>query len=578
MMTIGTSTSNMFNNDEKTTTATMLIHSNDTVQKKNSSNDADNNTDDPYIYMNGLGNEVETECVVGALPQHRNNPRLVPYGLFCEQLSGTAFTVSPRCYNHRTWTYRIEPSVSGREYICDGNNAEIPKPVVYFGQCNPTDCTPTIEPIRWDVPPLKIFENQTNGKSDSDINAGYNFRTGMILMCTAGDVAIKNGINIYMYTNVTQSMSTGISNEHLCNTDGDFLIVPQEGSLYILTELGCLYIQPTEICIIPRGITFQVVLSLNNDDNKNEQQIARRGYVLEVSSIGNGLQLPELGPIGSNGLANARDFQIPVAWCAASTPDAYLGNHIIYNKMSNQLHTCTLNHTPYNVVAWHGNYYPFKYNLNYFCCINSVSYDHVDPSIYTVLTCPSYILSGVALCDFVIFPPRMIATDTNTFRPPWFHKNTMSEYMGLIYGTYDAKVSSLSVDDTAVGNNDNMDHDTGTATKVQSKKKSIGFVPGGASLHNCMTPHGPDEISYTKAIADPCDIPKKLDNGMAFMFETYLPIRVSPIALSTTNNWRDIHYNDCWQEKQHGSVRASAGLSHCNFTGWHLLKKQQNSR
>lgn len=207
--------------------------------------------------------------------------------------------------------------------------------------------------------------------------------------------------------------------------------------------------------------------------------------------------------------------------------------------MDSKLYTRQSNHSPYNVVAWHGNYLPYKYDLTKFCAVNSVTYDHLDPSIYTVLTCPSSLGQGTALVDFVIFPHRYMATDSNTFRPPWFHRNTMSEFMGLISGQYDAKEG---------GDNN-------------GKKGKGGFQPGGASLHNIMTPHGPDSASYRKAIADPCNQPKYYDGGLAFMFESCYLMKVSPNALSDEEEeWLDRDYAKCWD-----------GLDDTQFTGWDML-------
>lgn len=350
-------------------------------------------------------------------------------------------------------------------------------------------------------------------------------------MCTAGDPAVKSGLAIYMYA-CNQSMKQSLSNNnnnnnnkkdrYFYNADGELLIVPQTGSLQVCTELGRFMVHPTEIVVVPRGIVFQVNLCNNNKDS------FARGYVLEVYQ--GSFQLPELGPIGSNGLANARDFYYPTAYCDAKNRTEYQQSCHILCKMHSRLYTKLSQHSPMNVVAWHGNYLPYKYNLQRFCAINSVTYDHVDPSIYTVLTCPSsnHHSTGTALADFVIFPPRIMATDANTFRPPWFHRNTMSEYMGLIYGCYDAKE---------------------------------GFVAGGASLHNCMTPHGPDYVTYSKGVADECAEPSRFEGGLAFMFETCLSLKVAPSALQD-ETWRDMKYTACWQPLVD------------QFTGWDLLAKQ----
>jgi homogentisate 1,2-dioxygenase len=476
-----------------------------------------------YVYMTGFQNQFVTEILPGAVPIGRNTPRIVPYNLYTEQLSGTAFT-APRNANQRTWLYRIQPSVAS------GMNASVSKRLnKFFGHCNPSDCQPIVDPIRWRPPTSKIPISNINHDGDNEqqvdsksVHKQYDFIDGMFLMCHAGDTSTRYGLAIYQYCHVTKSMS----NRHMVNTDGDFLIVPCTGTLVIQTELGQLTAAPTEIVVIPRGIHFSIQPV---SSTTTEVESGAVGYVLEVYSCGgSSFHLPELGPIGSNGLANARDFYYPVAWCATLNQEEYHVPCTIIIKKDSELFTKQMDHSPYNVVGWHGNYAPYKYHLNRFCAVNSVTYDHLDPSIYTVLTCPSGVANGTALADFVLFPPRrVLATDSNTLRPPWFHRNVMSEYMGLIYGSYDAK-------------------------------KQGSFVPGGASLHNALTPHGPDEVSYCKAVADPCTTPIVYKGGMAFMFETCLSLKVAPAALNDLN-WRDMSYvTDAWGK----------GLSAEQFTGW----------
>lgn len=491
---------------------------------------------DGLTYQTGFGNTFESECLPGALPVGRHNPRLVPYQLFTEQLSGTAFT-APRHENRRVWLYRIHPSVVVGD-CCDCATEENAS---FFGGVDPAQCQTQVNPLRWKPLPQK------DEKEDD-------FITGMRLMCTAGDPVVKSGLAIYVYacrqSMKKQSASNGNNNDkkvqkdrYFYNADGEMLIVPQTGSLQICTELGRLIVHPTEIVVIPRGIVFQVNL-LGNPENNNATATATttnneaRGYVLEVYAS-TSFQLPELGPIGSNGLANARDFYYPTAHCIMDRTEYYSTPCTICCKMHAKLYEKPSPHSPLNVVAWTGNYLPYKYPLQRFCAINSVTYDHLDPSIYTVLTCPS-MCPGTALADFVLFPPRVLATDANTFRPPWFHRNTMSEYMGLISGSYDAKQGG-------------------------------GFVPGGASLHNCMTPHGPDAVTYHEAVAHDCAAPSVWQGGLAFMFETSLSLKVAPEALQD-ETWRDVQYTECsWQPL--GEVD--------QFTGWDLLaqlqKEQENS-
>jgi homogentisate 1,2-dioxygenase len=441
--------------------------------------------------------------------------------LYAEQLSGTAFTL-PRQINRRTWLYRIQPGVVGSSH-----SDFVPADDHTVFGCAPTDwnaatATSTTSSVTADA------DNQDTTRADPnpmrwkpfpfcEPNSKTSFLSGLKLLLSSSSPETKYGLAIYMY-----SFNRSMVDEHFYNADGDFLIVPQTGSLRIHTELGRLVVHPHEICVIPRGIVFSV---LHND----EADAPTRGYVLETYA--GHFQLPELGPIGSNGLANARDFYHPTAWCVSSQTD-YNRSCTIFSKFGGRLWVRQSPHSPFNVVAWHGNYVPFKYNLNRFCAVNSVTYDHIDPSIYTVLTCPSGTSGGEPLADFVVFPHRILATDDNTLRPPWFHRNTMSEFMGLISGMYDAKTT--------------------------------GFAPGGASWHPCMTPHGPDAESHDKAVAadQPTLEPVAYRGGVAFMFETTCMMRVSEYAL--THDTRDTHYaKDCW-----------SGLKDA-FTGWELLQKQE---
>lgn len=431
---------------------------------------------DKLVYQTGYANSFESEASEGALPKGRNNPRRVPFDLYAEQLSGTAFT-RPRHVNQRTWLYRQQPSVIH-------NVNPFKSTEKFLGGSDPTAGILDPNPLRW-----QPFEDKEWG--------GKDFLSGMHLLGSSGEPATKTGLAIYVYL-----FQKGMK-DYFYNSDGDFLIVPQEGVLHIRTEMGRLCVQPTEICVIPRGITFTVHVA------DSESDVRKRGYVLEIFK--GHFVLPELGPIGSNGLANARDFQYPVAWYESLEQVTAHSNANLYNKFGSKLWSKAISSTPLNVVAWHGNYLPFKYDLTKFCAINSVSYDHLDPSIYTVLTCVGD-ETGTALCDFVIFPPRWMSTDPNTFRPPWFHRNTMTEFMGLIEGSYDAKK---------------------------------GFSAGGGSLHSCMTAHGPDAASYDRAVADPCDKPAFFSGGLAFMFETSCMLHLSKYALE--HECLETAYGECWK-------------------------------
>ena len=416
-------------------------------------------------YQSGFLNEFSTEAVAGALPQGQNAPQRAPLGLYTEQFSGSPFT-APRAVNRRTWTYRIRPSVTHRPFV------EAPSRLVRSG---PFDELPTPpNQLRWN--PLPIPSEPTD------------FIDGLITIGGNGDPALQTGIGIHVYA-ANQSMQ----DRFFYCADGELLIVPQQGTLHIHTELGILSAAPGEIAILPRGLKFRVELPGGE----------ARGYVCE--NYGQPFRLPELGPIGANGLANPRDFLTPVA----AFEDREGDFHIIA-KFLGGMWDAPIDHSPLDVVAWHGNYAPYKYDLARFNCINTVSFDHPDPSIFTVLTAPTAI-PGTANVDFAIFPPRWMVAE-HTFRPPWFHRNLMNEFMGLVFGQYDAKAE--------------------------------GFLPGGASLHNCMSGHGPDAESWERA-ANAELKPVKLENTLAFMFETQLVVRPTHYALQTRILQHE--YFECWQ-------------------------------
>ncbi|MEA1674818.1 homogentisate 1,2-dioxygenase [Nitrospirillum sp. BR 11163] len=419
----------------------------------------------PFDMMSGFGNSFATEAVPGALPVGRNSPQKVPFGLYAEQLSGSAFT-APRTENRRSWLYRLRPTASHAPFTAYGRAS-----LLRFGPFD--EVPPTPNRLRWDPLPLP--------------DAPTDFVDGLVSYGGNGDVAANTGIAIHLYA-ANQSMTARV----FYNADGELLLVPQLGRLRLETELGRLEVAPGEIAVVPRGVRFRVLLPDGT----------ARGYVCE--NYGAPFKLPDLGPIGANGLANPRDFLTPVAWFE-NVDEATE----VVQKFQGRLWTTTLDHSPLDVVAWHGNLAPYKYDLARFNTINTVSYDHPDPSIFTVLTAPSEI-AGTANCDFVIFPPRwMVAEDT--FRPPWFHRNVMNEFMGLIHGQYDAKAG--------------------------------GFAPGGASLHNCMSGHGPDRTSYERAVA--ADLkPHKIENTMAFMFESRWVIR--PTRFATETPLMQLDYDDCW--------------------------------
>jgi homogentisate 1,2-dioxygenase len=419
----------------------------------------------PLAYQSGWGNEFATEALPGALPVGRNSPQRCPYGLYAEQLTGTAFT-APRADNRRSWLYRIRPAAQHEPF----RPLDAGRLVSDFGGVP----TPP-DQLRWDPLPLPA--------------APTDFVDGIVTMAGNGDPHAQSGGAAHLY-----AANRSMTKRAFYNADGELLIVPQLGRLRFVTELGVIDAEPNEIVVIPRGMRFRVEL-LDRE---------ARGYVCE--NYGAAFRLPDRGPLGSNGLANPRDFLAPVA--AYEDVDA---PHELVAKFMGRLWSAQTDHSPFDVVAWHGNYVPYKYDLRRFNTIGSISYDHPDPSIFLVLHSVSD-TPGVSMIDFVIFPPRILAME-NTFRPPWFHRNVASEFMGLIHGKYDAKAE--------------------------------GFAPGGASLHNSMTGHGPDAETFEKASTADLSKPDVIRDTMAFMFETRLVWRPTQYALESAQ--RQTEYYRCWE-------------------------------
>ncbi|KAF2147867.1 Homogentisate 1,2-dioxygenase [Myriangium duriaei CBS 260.36] len=428
-------------------------------------------TPEKYTYQNGFGSYHETEAVEGALPIGHNSPQKPPYGLYAEKLSGTAFT-APRHENLQSWLYRILPASAHSPFA--------PRETESY------DTNPTTEKLhqipnqlRWDP---------------FDLDEKVDWIHSLKVIAGAGDPTMKTGLGMYIFA-AGKDMD---EHEAFYSADGDFLIVLQHGVLDIQTELGRLLVRPMEICVIPRGVRYRVTLP--------EGPV--RGYILELYQ--GHFILPELGPIGSNCLANARDFQAPVASFDEDTNTPWT----LTAKFAGHLHSAKQNHTPFDVVAWHGLYYPYKYDLGRYNTMGSVSFDHPDPSIYTVLTAQSD-HPGTAIADFVIFPPRWLVGE-DTFRPPWYHRNTMSEFMGLIQGVYDAKTGG-------------------------------GFQPAGASLHNVMSAHGPDATTHEKASNAELKPMKVAEGSMAFMFESCLMVGVTEWGLKKCKKVQEDYNAESWE-------------------------------
>ncbi|NIB41042.1 homogentisate 1,2-dioxygenase [Pseudomaricurvus alkylphenolicus] len=415
-------------------------------------------------YLNGFGNEHETEALEGALPVGQFSPQKVNYGLYAEQFSSTAFT-APRHQNRRTWTYRIRPS------IAMGDFEAIDRGLLRTGPITEVPAPPNV--MRWDPLPLP--------------GGNVDFVDGLTTVAANGDAASQTGIGIHVYT-----ATANMEKRFFYNADGEMLFVPQQGTLLAYTEMGILHVKPGEIMVIPRGVKFRIDLP----------EGSARGYICE--NYGAPLELAERGPVGANGYANDRDFQYPTAWF-----EDVEDNFTLIAKFSGNLFAAALGHSPLDVVAWVGNSAPYKYDLARFNTMNTVSYDHPDPSIFTVLTSQSE-TEGTANVDFVIFPPRWMVAE-GTFRPPYYHRNIMSEFMGLIHGVYDAK--------------------------------EAGFEPGGMSLHNCMTPHGPEAAVFEAASNAELE-PHRYEDTLAFMFESRYVIAPTEFALNT--NARQQNYLKCW--------------------------------
>lgn len=417
-------------------------------------------------YLSGFANHFSSEAIAGALPLGQNSPQKAPLGLYAEQLTGSAFTMA-RHNNLRSWLYRIHPSAKHGKFSL--------LPALDKWRSAPFKDTCPPNQMRWDKLPLPDHPRD--------------FIDGLITMVGNGCTSSMTGGAIHIY-----ALNKSMTKSYFYNADAEMLFIPQSGGLLLRTELGELEIQPLEIAVIPRGIKFQVVLLSGN----------AYGYVTE--NYGSPFKLPDLGPIGSNCLANARDFLYPVA-----AYENIKGDFDLVCKFEGNLWQAKIDHSPLDVVAWHGNYAPYKYDLQLFNTLGSISYDHPDPSIFTVLTSPSAV-PGLANMDFVIFPPRWLVME-HTFRPPWFHRNLMSEFMGLITGVYDAKPG--------------------------------GFMPGGSSLHNRMSAHGPDAQASQLAMNKDLQ-PEFLGATMAFMLESSMPWITTEFALSTSCLQQD--YLDCWQD------------------------------
>ena len=416
------------------------------------------------LYQSGFGNTFSTEALKGALPVGQNSPQRAPHGLYAEAISGTAFT-APRAENQSTWMYKLRPSATHAPYRRIANR------FVRSGPFNEVETSPNR--LRWN--PLPMPSKPTD------------FIDGLVTLAGSGDAAAQSGIAVHIYL-----ANRSMKDRYFTNADGEMMFMPQQGEIVLFTELGRLAVRPGEVAVVQRGVKFKLELAGG----------PARGYLCE--NYGAAFRLPELGPIGAQGLAQVRDFLAPVA----AYEDAG-GKCEVVAKFLGGLWATEMRHSPLDVVAWHGDYAPYKYDLARFMAVNTVTFDHADPSIFTVLTSPSG-SPGVANCDFVIFPPRWMVAE-HTFRPPWFHRNVMSELMGLVHGVYDAKAE--------------------------------GFLPGGVSIHNCMSAHGPDVATFDKASSVELK-PHKIENTLAFMWESRYVFRPTRAAMRSPQLQKN--YDKAW--------------------------------
>ncbi|KAF8477609.1 Homogentisate 1,2-dioxygenase [Kalaharituber pfeilii] len=453
---------------------------------------------DPYEYLEGFNNHfsISHPSAPNALPTLGHNPQHGPYGLYTEQLSGTAFT-APRHLNQRTWLYRIRPSVCHTPF--SPHRSPPPHFLSSFTNLTDTRLCPTPTQLRWDPFPS---------------SATSTWLSSLSTIAGAGEAQTKHGLAIHVY-----GFGTDMLHEAFYNSDGDLLLLPVQGTLDIQTEFGKLWVPPGEVCIIPRGMKF----SVHRGDLKSNSSGQWTGYILESFSALH-FTLPDLGPIGANGLANPRDFKYPVPWYEdvdypLTAPDGAttVPHFTLHNKFLGSLYTATQPHSPFDVLSFNGNYLPYKYLLTAFSPVGSISHDHPDPSIFTVLSLPNPATPGTSLADLVLFPPRWLVA-RHTFRPPYFHRNVMSEFMINVYGEYDAK-------------------DAGKG----------GFVPGGASLHGMNVAHGPDKKSWEKETSRKNDEPVFVGQGsMAVMFETSLQLVTTKWAVEGCGV-RQVGYNEVWE-------------------------------
>lgn len=409
-------------------------------------------------YQPGFGNEFATEAVAGALPVGQNSPQRPPLGLVSELVSGTAF-VAPRALNRRSYLFRIRPSTNAHPLL----------PVSFPNfQTPPLAVDPQPGAMRWSTLNDKI--------------AGKDFLDGLLTHCGNGSPRTQNGMAVHIY-----NASEPMTGRAFVNSDGEMLIIPQTGKLVITTELGIMDIQPGELALIPKGMKMKV------------DPVSGPAYGFMCENYGLPFVLPDLGLIGSHGLANAIDFETPVAAFEDNEEPTEL-----IQKFCGSFWETKLEYSVFDVVAWRGNWAPCKYDMMKFNTMGSISYDHPDPSIFCALTSSSDAVAGGNV-DFMILPPRWIVAE-HSFRPPGFHRNSVSEFLALVKGAHESRSSN--------------------------------FPPGSISLHNCWTPHGPDTETLEQARTAELQ-PQRVDDALVFMLETRFPLEMSSAAFESDKRQRD---------------------------------------
>ncbi|GAW13093.1 hypothetical protein ANO14919_024710 [Xylariales sp. No.14919] len=432
---------------------------------------------DPYTYLNGFRSYHQTEAVPGANPIAINSPQRPPFGLRTERISNSSFVTPTREGNLQTWLYRVTTSLQAGEFTLLDETSESANPPV------PTRLTPNS--CLWPKIPVEDGANWTQQK----------------LLGRNGDPQKKSGSAFWVFS-ITEDMPAQVTFSSL---DGEALIVPQSGALDIQTELGKLLVRQNEIAVIPRGVRYRVALR----DGR-----PARGYVFELFE--GHFQLPVLGTIGSTGLANVRDFQIPVACFDGEIVGDGAGGQVVkaasggdwtvVSRLNGQLWACAQDHTPFDVVAWHGTCYPYKYDLARFCVLGNTLFDHHDPSLFTVLTAPAYGKApGTAVLDFGIAPPRWQVAEGSLWIP-YYHRNVMQEF-------YFPVVRDQAPDSPLNGGRE--------------------FRPFGCGLNGAMAAHGSPDDEYLRATGIDTTKPAKLgaDDGVLLAFlEMEAPLYLSEWA------------------------------------------------